>query len=538
MEYWPRQASQLPMEQNQTIRAIWSYRWWILLAAVCAAIASYFWSQSQTKTYRANALAQVIAAPQLRGDFVDDVTVQSITNLYAQLAETREVMRDARRRTGLDVDQGLFEDRVEVGQAEQPGVLEFIGRSSDPKRASVYANAYIDAFIAYVRRREENRRSIAIEGVEDRIREIDERLEDLSPRSPEALTLRSQQTALQQVVADEIIRPGDAVELIEPAEAPTDAESPKPKRNAALAFLAMLVLGSALAYLRTLLGDRYHSVEEVTADTGLPLLAEVPRSDASSQPAVEAFRGLRTSVSFALRGRGQAPISDGGGIQSFEGTGRRADDKEGRAILVTSPEVGTGKSFVAANLARALAADGSRVAAIDGDLRRPTLHQHLLVPLESGLGDLLSTESSGRVNVLAKDAPMPAQQKERGGELKVVTAGKRLPDAVERLSSARMAETMGAFRAVYDYVVVDSPPAAAIVDAVVLARYADGIVLVIDSRRSRRRTTRRTIQTLTAIGVPILGFVFNSSESIGTSGSGEYFKERQTLVPGAGRLVP
>jgi Mrp family chromosome partitioning ATPase len=101
-----------------------------------------------------------------------------------------------------------------------------------------------------------------------------------------------------------------------------------------------------------------------------------------------------------------------------------------------------------------------------------------------------------------------------------------------------MAETMGAFRAVYDYVVVDSPPAAAIVDAVVLARYADGIVLVIDSRRSRRRTTRRTIQQLTAIGVPILGFVFNSSESFTTSGSTEYFKERQTLVPGAGRLVP
>lgn len=525
------------MEQNQTIRAIWNHRWWILLAAVCAAVAAYFWSESQTKTYRADARAQVIAARQAQGEFLDEATIQSFSNLYAELATTPVVLRDARKRTRLNVSQDVFDDKVEVAQAEQAGILEFIGRSSDPKRAAVYANAYIEAFDDYVEGSQADRQTRNIKEVEQRIGEIERRLEDLEARSPEAVTLRSQLTALQQVVADEIIKQGDSVEIIKEAEPPTEAESPKPKRNAALAFLAMLVLGSALAYLRMMLADRYHSVEEVTADTGLPLLAEVPRAQASSQPAVEAFRGLRTSVSFALRGRGHAPSANGP-IQTFEGTGQRAEDKEGRTVLITSPEVGTGKSFVAANLARALAADGSRVVAVDGDLRRPTLHQHLLVPLESGLGDLLSTEQSGRVGVLAKDAPLPSQASGRGGELKVVTAGKRLPDAVERLSSQRMAETMGAFRSVYDFVVLDSPPAAAIIDAVVLARYADGIVLVIDSRRSRRRTTRRVIQSLTAIGVPILGFVFNSSESITTSGSTEYFKERETMLPGAGRLVP
>lgn len=526
------------MEQNQTIRAIWSYRWWILLAAVCAAVGAYFWSQAQTKTYRADALAQVIAARQSQGEFLDQQTLQGFTNLYSQLAETTAVYADARKRTRLDIAQDVFEDKLEVAQREQPGVLEFIGRSSNPRNAAVYANAYVDAFVAYVERRQAARRDEAIANVERRIDGIDKRLADLARGSSEAAALRAERQALELRVADEFVKPVDSVEVIEPAIAPDTAESPKPKRNAVLALLAMLTLGAGAAYLRTLLSDRYHSVEEVTADTGLPLLAEVPRAEASSQPAVEAFRGLRTSVSFALRARGASAATQANGpLQTFEGAERRPESG-GRSVLVTSPEVGTGKSFVAANLARGLAADGARVVAVDGDLRRPTLHQHLLVPLESGLGDLLSTELSGRVGVLAKDAPLSSDAKARGGQLKVVTAGKRLSDAVERLSSARMGETMEAFRSVYDFVVMDSPPAAAIVDAVVLARYADGIVLVIDARRSRRRTTRRTIQTLTAIGVPILGFVFNSSESISTAGSGEYFKERPTIVPGAGRLVP
>ena len=61
----------------------------------------------------------------------------------------------------------------------------------------------------------------------------------------------------------------------------------------------------------------------------------------------------------------------------------------------------------------------------------------------------------------------------------------------------------------YDAVVLDSPPVLAIVDAVVLSRYADGVLLVLDGRRSRRRSVRRAVQTLRAVEAPILGIVFN-----------------------------
>ena len=68
-------------------------------------------------------------------------------------------------------------------------------------------------------------------------------------------------------------------------------------------------------------------------------------------------------------------------------------------------------------------------------------------------------------------------------------------------------------RADNDTVVFDSPPTLVVVDPVVLARYADGVLFVVDSRHTRRRDARRAVEALRAIGAPMLGFAFNRSES-------------------------
>ena len=65
-------------------------------------------------------------------------------------------------------------------------------------------------------------------------------------------------------------------------------------------------------------------------------------------------------------------------------------------MLVTGAESGCGKSYVAANVSRALAAEGRRVTAVDGDLRRPTLHQIFDKSLSPGLSDLLVVENAPR----------------------------------------------------------------------------------------------------------------------------------------------
>ena len=109
--------------------------------------------------------------------------------------------------------------------------------------------------------------------------------------------------------------------------------------------------------------------------------------------------------------------------------------------------------------------------------------------------------------------PLPPGSAGAHGELRILPAGEHTGDSVEWLSSSRMDSLVEELRQANDTVVFDSPPTLIVVDPVVLARYADGVLFVVDSRRTRRRDARRAVEALRAIGAPILGFAFNRSES-------------------------
>jgi capsular exopolysaccharide synthesis family protein len=176
---------------------------------------------------------------------------------------------------------------------------------------------------------------------------------------------------------------------------------------------------------------------------------------------------------------------------------------------VTGPERGSGKSYVTANLCRTLVAEGRHVIAVDADLRRPTLAGELLVPSEPGLGDLL-TGKRHELDSLVFEVPRSPIVARRGGELDVVAAGSAVEDPVEALSSEPMEQTVEALRAHTDATIVfDSPPAVGLADSMVLARYADGVVFVIDAKRTSRRRARRAIQALRSVNAPIVGLVYN-----------------------------
>ena len=201
----------------------------------------------------------------------------------------------------------------------------------------------------------------------------------------------------------------------------------------------------------------------------------------------EALRALRTSVEFAMKGAG------------------------GRVVLVTSAGPGSGKTFVAASLGRAFAAGAQHVMEIDADLRRPALHGRLNLSAEPGLGDLIADAPTSAATLPAKEVALPALVRRRGGALHVVTAGRRVADPAEALGSPAMRDAINTIRGAYDVAILDSPPLLAVVDPVVLSRYVDGVVYVVDGQRDRRRDVRRALQVLRAVDPPILGIVFNGS---------------------------
>jgi capsular exopolysaccharide synthesis family protein len=487
------------VDRSHQFRLLWASKYWVLLFAVAAGVAAYVVSSLMTDKYRADALGQIVSTRQAQGDVLSEEELLSLSNLYVKLADTNTVLQRAHDEPGVAGKEAEFDSSVSVEPEERVGVLSFIAETDNARESADFANAYATAFADYTEELQARQRDQALERIQDRIDKVSAELDDLggTPDDPRGVGLRAELAALQERAADETANPGDTARVIERAFPPSSPDSPKPLRNAVLAFIAALVLAAVALYLRETLFDRYGSPEEAASDLGLPVLGEIPKASDRAL-ALESFRSLRTAALLALE---RSAAASGG-------NGAREDG--GGELLITGPEPGCGKSYVTANLARALAAEGRTVVAVDADMRRPTLHEQFGVASQPGLGDLLVGDGlAGYTGQLAAPVQAVPGSITADGELRVLTAGPHIENSVERLSSDRMEEIVERLRAQSDVVVFDSPPTLAVVDPVVLARYVDGVIVVIDSRKTKRRDARRSVQELRAIGAPVLGFVFN-----------------------------
>jgi capsular exopolysaccharide synthesis family protein len=484
------------LDQNGYFRLIWASKIWLVLFAVVAAVVVYVVSSTQPNEYESKALGQIISTRQAEGEILSEEQLLSLSNVYNSLANTSIVLDRAHKEPEVKGHEAEFNDSVSVSPEGRVGNLAFEATTEDPELSAEFANAYANAFAAYLAETQVEERKNSLGPIQLQIDEINQELEGLEPGDPTAAGLEVERQALQERVASETANQGDTLRIVEPAVAHHGAVAPKPLRNALLTLVAALVLGVIAIYLRDLFFDRYRSAEEAGRDLDLPLLGEIPKG--RRNPALEAFRTLRTATMLTLEQRINA---------------RSTGTDLAPTILVTGPESGCGKSYVTANLARILATERRDVVAVDADLRRPSLNESLGAKPSPGLSDLLLREKTGSAIELAQPIPLTEAGASLDGSLRLIPAGTDSDAAVEQLSSETMREATDELRREVDAVVFDSPPTGVVVDPVVLARYADGVLFVVDLRRTRRRDARRAVEALRAIGAPLLGFVFNRSES-------------------------
>jgi capsular exopolysaccharide synthesis family protein len=484
------------LDQNGYFRLIWASKIWLVLFAAVAAVVVYVVSASQPSEYESKALGQIVSTRQAEGEILSEEQLLSLSNVYNSLANTSVVLNRAHKEPAVEGRETEFNEAVSVSPEGRVGNLAFSATTEDPQLSAEFANAYAKAFAAYLSETQVEERKKSLGPIQVQIDEINEELEEIPAGDPRGAGLEVERQALQERVASETANLGDSMRIVEPAVPHEGAVSPKPLRNGLLTLVAALVLGVIAIYLRDLFFDRYRSAEEASRDLDLPLLGEIPKG--RRNPALEAFRTLRTAAMLTLEQRINA---------------RSTGTDLAPTILVTGPESGCGKSYVTANLARILATERRDVVAVDADLRRPSLHERFGVKLAPGLSDLLLRENTGRAIDLALPIPLTEAGASLDGSLRLVPAGNESDAAVEQLSSETMREATDELRREVDAIVLDSPPTGVVVDPVVLARYADGVLFVVDLRRTRRRYARRAVEALRAIGAPLLGFVFNRSES-------------------------
>jgi capsular exopolysaccharide synthesis family protein len=282
---------------------------------------------------------------------------------------------------------------------------------------------------------------------------------------------------------------------IEMMENPVIADQPVSPHLSQVALITLLLgLGTALAVVNALdtLDDRFRTMEELQGRLGVPMLSVIHRLESSETPGVkglmmftdptaiasEAFRTLRTAISLS--------------------------HSDAHRIAITSTEPGDGKTTILANLSVCYAqAEKKTVLVIDADIRKPGLTRLMDMRGERGLSEVLRSEAEIGPLAMAciRSSGMPG--------LDVLPCGPRVNNPAELLTSPRLSELLAWAETRYDHVFVDCPPALVTTDLAIVGQIVDGILLVVDPLKNRRRGVMRVVDKLNWMKLPILGLVVN-----------------------------
>lgn len=286
----------------------------------------------------------------------------------------------------------------------------------------------------------------------------------------------------QQTVAQTAIEKPDA-RVLSAAVPPLSPSWPKTR----LILLGSVALGALfgllLIYFLEMVDRSLHSGEEVRAETGLPCLALVP----------EMKRRLgRSSVEDYVVAK---PMSAAAEAMRSVRAGLWLGNAPPKCVVVTAARPGEGKTTTAISLARVAAAGGERVILIDCDLRQPGLPRVFGRDDGPGLVDLLQGNAS-LASVRKRDTMTP---------LDYIMSGDAEPAASRLFMVDTAAALIDKLRAEYDLIVLDAPPALAMVDARVIGRVADATLLCVRWRDTPRSVVRAAMEVLADAKANVMG---------------------------------
>jgi succinoglycan biosynthesis transport protein ExoP len=275
-----------------------------------------------------------------------------------------------------------------------------------------------------------------------------------------------------------------------------------------------LAVGLIGAVLLGQLDNRLHSLSEIESDIHLPLLSITPSmSNGEQRRHADLWTGASTNITRVF-----AEDPHGAFVESMWSLRTSimlsSPGRPPRCIVLTSCNPQEGKSTLASGLGCAYALRNARVLLLEGDMRRPGLSAHFGIPPTSvGFSSILTGSATLQQAVQpVKDFP----------GLFVLPAGRVPPSPAAILGSDAMAELMRNISAEFDVVIIDSPPALGLADSVLLAQFAETIVLVLSYTSFNKAQVRRARNLLARAGKSITGIALNFStvETLDYYGSG------------------
>ena len=496
------------------VRALLRRKWTVIIVTVLAAGAALGLSEIQTPVYQASSkiLLQQSSTQQDAGGGVS--INYSTVNVSDEITVLGSPAVQALVRQRLGTVPPISGDTV-----SGTDVMTVTANSTVPSRAAVIANAYANAYLQSIQGQAAGTLASSAQTLQAKINTLQAQITALNAQvsraspeqrptvqatvTPQVSAISQQIATLQQQISS--FQSGASSgqsggQIVALATTPTSPASPQKVRNGLLGLAGGLVLGIGLAFVREAMDDTITTREDIDrAQPGLPVLGIIPAVSSSRQrhglevvstvrphsAAAEAYRSLRTSIQFL-------------GL-----------DRPLRTLQVTSTRTSEGKTTTLANLGVALAGAGQRVIMVSCDLRRPLLHDFFGLSNDEGFTSVLL--GGTHLSAALQDVP-------NLGGLQVLASGPKPPNPSELLSTPPAAELISTLCERADLVLVDSPPALAVTDAVVLAPRLDATVVVVSSGHTTRRDLDRALELLGQVDAPVVGAVLNSDSTEATFG--------------------
>ena len=282
------------------------------------------------------------------------------------------------------------------------------------------------------------------------------------------------------------------VEILDKGVASKTPFSPNILLNVVLGTFLSTGFGLFMVYFTAYLDNRVKSPYDIEKVIGLPLMGVIPqirKMDAFGKARIfesgkdnhvkEAFRTIYSSL------------------------GVNDNAKDAQVFLNTSTIPGEGKSFVSTNLAFSFAESGDKVLLLDCDLRLPNVAKSL--QLKRGLGLLNYMKGEIELSEAIQENVYP--------NLDVMSAGGKSNTPMSIFNDPNFEEMLELLRGYYDRIIIDSPPLAAVSDALNIVPFVDGVLFVVKYDTVKRNTAAVTVRKLSEAGKPILGVILNNMRS-------------------------
>jgi capsular exopolysaccharide synthesis family protein len=439
------------------------------------------WKQVQERREPLTGLLDLpfISSQSLISQLVQQVAAQKIV-----IAQLRERYRDKHPKM-IEAINSLNQTEAELNRALQTAVAmteadyQTAVRSDEQARASL-AKQESDSL-------ELDRAAVEYSNLERDLRISEQLLANTLARMKE--------TSMSSTIETQNAR------IVDRAQPALKYYSPNIPLNLALGFLGGLALGTGFAFFVAYIDDRVKSSFDIEGVIGLPLVGIIPEIKRMEQPdkAQIVINNQDKQVAEAF-------------LALHSGLRLKDESKNAQCILTTSTIPGEGKSFVSTNLALTFAAHGERVCIVDCDLRKPNVHKSFRIENLKGVIDVCA--GSATLDEVAVKNLYP--------NLDIIPAGGRAKNPTQILNSKGFEVMISELRKRYDRVFFDTPPLAAVSDALIILPLVDGSMFTIYFNRVRRKAAQFASRRLLEVNVPCFGAVLNG---LNLTVSGYYYAQ-------------